>query len=155
MCDPVSITLAAGAAFGAYGQIKSGQENKRAAFAAADQSDEQSLDAIVRGADEETRYRREIGQLASSQRTAFGARNVTTTGSALDLLSDTAYFGEMDAQQIRTNARRESQYYRDSATEMRRSGRASQRNSYFSAGASLLTGGAQAYGAWKRPAGGY
>lgn len=152
MCDPVTATIAvaAGSGIQAYGAIQDGKNAKAAAFANAQEAEKQALDSLDRGGQEEARYRREIAQLIGSQRATFGARNVAAdSGTALDLLSDSAYWGEMDAQQIRRNAGREAASLRTQAGEMRRQGRAAKRAGFLKAGASLLTGGAEAYGTWK------
>jgi hypothetical protein len=109
----------------------------------------QANDALLRGSIEETRYRREIAQIVGAQKAAFGQRNVTVSGTPLDLLSDTAQLGEEDALTIRNNAAREAWGYRSQANEASRWGANQQRNAYGRAAGTLLTSGAQAYGMWK------
>jgi hypothetical protein len=109
-------------------------------------AENEAVDALSRGSNEEARYRRDIAQLAGAQNAFFGAGNVTRSGTALDLISDTAYLGEQDALTIRENARRAAEGKRSEAQGLRMQGRLAKRNSRFRAGASLLTSGAQAYG---------
>jgi len=116
-----------------------GETNRRLGAAQAD-------DALARGSIEEQRYRREIAQIVGAQKATFGARNVTVSGTALDLLSDTAQVGEEDALTIRNNAAREAWGYRNQANEASRWGANQRTNSRAAAGGTLLTSGAQAYG---------
>lgn len=109
----------------------------------------QADDALARGGIEEDRYRRQIAQIAGAQRAEIGNRNVATSGTALDLLSDTAMIGEEDALTIRNEAAREAWGYRNQADESRRWGKNARRNANAQAGSTLLTSGAQAYGLWQ------
>lgn len=140
----------AGAALGAVGQMKAGAEAKETAAINAQLAENQSTDALARGGIEEGRYRRQIAQIAGAQRAEIGARNVKGgSGTALDLLSDTAQIGEEDALTIRNESAREAWGYKFQADESRRYGKSAYRNSQYAAGSTLLTGGAQAYGQWK------
>ena len=66
-------------------------------------------DALYRGREEERRFRDEVRGLIGTQRTLYAAGNVDVgSGSALDVQTDTAYQGELDALQIRVNASREA-----------------------------------------------
>ncbi len=109
----------------------------------------QANDALLRGSIEEQRYRREVAQVVGAQKAVFGQRNVAVSGTALDLLSDTAQVGEEDALTIRNNAAREAWGLRHQADESRRWGANQRTNSQFAAGSTLLTSGSQAYGNWK------
>jgi len=112
-------------------------------------SEAQANDALLRGSIEESRYRRQIAQVVGGQKAAFGKGNVAVSGTALNLLSDTAQVGEEDAQTIRNNAAREAWGYRNQANEASRWGANQRTNSYGAAGRTLLTAGSQAYGQWK------
>jgi hypothetical protein len=141
--------IAAGTALSAKGQIDQGKADQRTAKTNAALSEAQANDALLRGTIEESRYRRQIAQIAGRQRAEFGARNVAASGTALDLLADTAGVGEEDAQTIRSNARRQAWGYRNQANEQSRWGANQRSNSQYAAGGTLLTGAAQAYGMWK------
>jgi len=110
----------------------------------------QATDALLRGTKEEERYRRLIATTVGAQKASFGQRNVTASGTALDILSDTAQIGEEDIQTIRSNAARTAWGYRNQASEASRWGAAQLSNAYGRAGSTLLTSGAQAYGSWKQ-----
>lgn len=122
--------------------VADAETNRRIAMA-------QANDALVRGSIEEQRYRRMIAGVVGAQNAAFGQRNVAKSGTALDILSDTAQIGEEDALTIRNNAAREAWGYRNQASEASRWGANQLSQSRYKAGGSLLTAGAQAYGLWK------
>lgn len=119
------------------------ETNRRIAMAQAD-------DALLRGTKEETRYRRMIAQVVGRQRAEFGNRNVAVSGTALDILADTAKIGAEDLATIRSNAARTAWGYRNQANEASRWGDAARTNAFGQAAGTLLTSGAQAYGSWKK-----
>lgn len=119
----------------ASAQIKSGNAAKRAgqkqreaseseaqlAEFNADVADVQAQDALERGADEESRFRSSVRSMIGSQRTAFAAGGIDVGfGSAVDVQADTAFLGEQDALQIRTNAAREAWGYKVEGVDLRR-----------------------------------
>lgn len=148
MCSPY-LFQSAGTGVQAYSQLQQGQEASTAANYNARISDVQARDALDRGTLEEARYSRAVRQVEGSQKAAFGAANVTRSGTALDLLGDTAQIASEDVQTIRQNTQREAFAHRSQAQELRRQGRAYRRAGALGAGGTLLTGGARAYGMWK------
>lgn len=138
--------LAAGTALQAKGALDQGKADKRTAQTNALLAQAQERDALLRGTIEESRYRRQIAQVVGAQKAEFGKRNVAVSGTALDLLSDTADTGEQDAQTIRNNAAREAWGYKHQANEASRWGANQQKNANARAGSTLLTAGATAYG---------
>lgn len=69
----------------------------------------QAQDAIVRGQAAEAQQRMKTAQLKSTQRASLAARGIDLgEGSALNILTDTDYMGELDALTIRNNAAREA-----------------------------------------------
>lgn len=152
MCNPLLAVAAVsfvGSAVSAAGQYQQGKEAQRVANYNASASEAEAIDAMNRGATEESRYRRDLAQLTGAQKTAFGVANVTQTGTAMDLLTDTALIGSEDIQTIRSNARREAGAKVGQAIELRRQGRVARKNSKYGMGATLLTGAANAYGIYK------
>ena len=122
-------------AVSAYGAIRQGKalkeagkrENEAAQSQAeivdynADVADVQAKDAIARGQEEEDRYRQGVRTLIGSQRAGFAAQGVDVTqGSAVDVVADTAYLGELDALTIETNAGREAWGYQVQAADLRK-----------------------------------
>jgi hypothetical protein len=134
----------------AAGQAQAGKEAEAAGKRDALLGEMQAEDAIARGGLEEQRYRRQVAQIAGTQKTQIGARNVKRSGTALDILTDTATIGEEDVLTIRNEAAREAWGYRSRADESRRWGSAQRRNAQGQATATLISGGAQAYGQWAR-----
>ncbi len=134
----------------ALGENKAGIDAEEAAKRDALVADMQGRDALARGGIEEQRYRRQMAEIAGTQRAEIGARNVQRSGTALDLLTDTAQMGEEDILTIRNEAAREAWGYRTRADESRRWGAATRRNANARSAATLISGGAQAYGQWAK-----
>lgn len=75
----------------------------------AEVSEMQARNAQERGARETTAHRRRVKSMIGSQRSSAGASGVLVdAGSTLDVVSDTATYGELDAQTIRRNASMEA-----------------------------------------------
>lgn len=118
MCDP-TIAIAAtvlSTAVGAFGQIQAGNaqaaEAKYQSQIAANNAkimSQEAGDARRRAQVDEENARIRQQQLQGRQRAVMGAQGVDmSSGNALDILSDTAAFGEMDALQTRENGEREA-----------------------------------------------
>jgi hypothetical protein len=110
-------------AYSAYQQGKAEQSvaryQERAAQIAA-------RDAEARGAAEEMRFRQRVSTVKGAQRAQLAASGVVLDqGSALDVLSDTAAYGELDALNIRADAQREALELRSRAKMFKYEGRAS------------------------------
>lgn len=83
-------------------------------------SDLLAKDAIDRGEDEARLVGKQVEQVVGSQRATMAANGIDVGfGTAVDLQADTAWQGELDALQIRTNAMREAWGYQVEATDMR------------------------------------
>lgn len=156
MCEPATLSLiAAGATvaaggLAAYSSYQSGQTNKDLAESNAKIAEYQAADAQRRGAIEEEEERNRIRAILGAQRATYGANNVvSSTGTPLGLLSQTAYYGEIDALTVRNNAAREAFGYRTDAVHSRVRGKLAGREGNLGAGSSLLTSGSQAYGIWR------
>lgn len=111
---------AATSAYGAYNSSKSAG----AAYAYqaqvqrnnAQAAEWQARDAITRGQQDENRHRLKAAQLKGTQRASMAARGIALDeGSALNILDDTDFMGDMDALVIRDNAAREAWAYREKA----------------------------------------
>lgn len=109
MCEPTTIIMLVGAAIGAAGQVQAGRAANETAKANAHVQRIMADDAIARGAADEASQRRKTAALKGRQAAIFGASGgEINTGSSLDILGDTAQFGELDALRIRNNAEREA-----------------------------------------------
>lgn len=113
-------------------------------------------DARLRGEQEERRQRLETQQLIGRQRAAFaGAGVVVDQDVALDVISDTAAAGEIDALTIRTNAEREALGFEAQAVEFQgeqafreAEGRNAQTEGAVRIGSTLLTGATRVASRW-------
>lgn len=166
MCDPITLTVLAttaivtsaiGVGVSAYGNY---QQTKAANSAAeynaqlqkrnADVADMQAKDAIQRGEVEEKQFRLNVSKLKGQQRAGFGASGaVVDSGSSLDVLKDTAEFGELDALTIRHNAAVEAWGFKNQAanfTGQADLSRLQKRSAGFAAGSTLITGAGQVAG---------
>ena len=93
----------------AFGQMRAGQYQRGIAYANAKIGDAQATDALRRGTLAAGRVRTRTAQTIGDQRAAFGAQGIAMdSGSALDLQTDAAKFGELDALTVLDNARMES-----------------------------------------------
>ncbi len=155
MCDPSGGALTGLVigltALSAYNQYQVGQEQKSIARQNAKLADEQAVDTVRRGKTEEDRRRRLTRQQIGSQRAAFGANNVvSSTGTPLGLLADTAEFGELDALTIRNNAAREAFGFKIDSQNFRRRAKLAGREGTVGAATTLIGGGTQAFGDYRR-----
>jgi hypothetical protein len=111
-------------AVGVYGQIQAGQAQAGQARYQAQVAEnnriiaeQQAKDAEMRGQMAEDARRQQTRALIGRQRTALAANGVMVDdGSALDITSDTAAQGEIDALTLRANAAREAYGYRAQGT---------------------------------------
>jgi hypothetical protein len=159
----MDVVGAAGTIMGAMGAMQSGN----AARAAGDYNaqiaennkviaERQASDALARGKIAEDEQRRKTMAIKGAQRAALGASGVALdSGSALDILGDTAAFGELDALTIRSNADREAYGYRVQGMNFeaeaglaRAGGKAAQTAGMIGAGATLLSGAAGVGDRW-------
>ena len=108
-----------GAVVGVVGTLASASAQSAAAQASADQNERNRVIAqrnaedsrsrgVVAEQDQQLRTRARLGM----QKNALSERNIAlNTGSALDILGDTAMFGKLDALTTRTNFEREAISY--------------------------------------------
>lgn len=98
-------------------------------------------DAERRGDVDADSYRKQVGQLIGSQRTAFAGNGIdVNSGTAAEIQDDTAAIGEFDALTIANNAAREAWGYRVGASNDVMNARMAQSNAKSSATGSLLGG---------------
>ena len=114
---------ALGAARHASAQRNQAQYQARVAENNAITANRLAEDSIQRGRIEEQRNRQQTRQLQGRQTAALAASGVDVqSGSALDVISDTAALGEIDALTIRDNASREAWQRRVQAQEFTQQG---------------------------------
>lgn len=126
MCEPTTIAaVAVGASILGAGVSYMGIQQQGAAAQAQGAyqaavarnnsilAERQAADALARGRIAEDKQRDQTEQLLGRQRAALAANGVVVDqGSALDITSDTAEIGELDALTVRSNAQREALGYR-------------------------------------------
>ena len=154
-----TFSLAAGG-LSAYSSIQAGRSAKEAGNYNAAVAENQAKaeewagrDAAVRGADRAAQRREDARRVAGAQVAGFGASGVdVTTGSPLDLLTETAGFGELDALTEINNARREAYGHTVAAGNQRAKaaldrfqGSAARRTGYLNAGGTILGSVGQMY----------
>lgn len=132
---------AVGTAASVVGQVKSGNAAKRIGDYNAAVADAQAADALVRGQQDEEKFRQGVKTLIGSQRAGFAGQGVDVgVGSAVDVQADAAFLGELDALTIRTNAAREAWGYTVQAQDARLGGQQAQSASRYGAASTVLSG---------------
>ena len=108
-------------------------------------ADIQARQVEQKGKEEATQYKTQVKQLIGRQRTALAAQGIdVSSGSALDLQTETAQLGALDALQIRTNAFREATGYRIQSIDYSSQAEMTRLAGKHKAKSTLLTGGLKA-----------
>lgn len=158
MCEPTTIlavasiatTVVAGA-YAADQQRQAGKYEQEVAEQNAKVAGIQAEQARQTGNINEERARMRVRQMLGQQRATFAANGVDAgTGTALDVLGDTAGFGFGDASQERANALREAWGYQVGQANEKNRGKFARWNGNAQATGTLLTTGAQAMGMWSQ-----
>ncbi len=111
----------------------------------------QAEDARRRGNEYEAISRQKTKKALGSQKASYAGQNVSVSdGSPLDVYTETANIGELDALTIKNNAARAAFGYEIDALSSSMEGRLSYQVGVNSALDTLLTGGLRAYDAYKR-----
>lgn len=166
---PVTTTalaiLAGGyAGLGAYGSMQQAKAAKQEGEYTAKMleinagiADAQAKDALEIGEDQESRHQAEVRKLIGEQRVSFAGSGVDiSSGSALDVLEDTSFLGELDRATIANNARREAWGFTVQGTDLRnraklaRAGAANAAAGYTNQAYSHVIGGAATIGGMYR-----
>jgi hypothetical protein len=153
MCEATTIAviglaLTAASGYTQYeGQKAQGKYNEAVAENNAKVADAQAQQALQKGSIDEDRQRAKVRQVIGAQRTALAANNVqTSSGTALDLIGETAQMGEDDALTIRANAARDAWGFKAQATDFRNQGVLAAATAKNAATGTLLTTGANVAG---------
>lgn len=142
----MAVASLAGTGISAYAAYASGKSQKEAAKYNADVADAQAHDALQRGADDAADVKERARRVGSSQVEAFSRSGVlATTGTPLELLTETAGMGERDALKTMNNAKREAWGYKSQAELDRYQGKAAGRGGILNAGGTFLTGATSTY----------
>lgn len=142
------VMAGAAAALSAYSAVSTAQAQKAAgkydeevAEQNAEINKRAGIDAQQRGADEAAQIKDRARRIAASQRAGAAAGGVTVdTGSALDLLTETAGMGELDALTRMNNAQREAYGYQVQGMNNKAQGKLARYRGNSQARGTLLTG---------------
>ena len=123
MCEPTTWVMIGIALVGGAVQYDASQKAQRYQERVADQNakvaDAQAVDQERLGQIEASERRLKTRLQLANQQATFGAQNVQQSGTALDILGDTAMFGEIDEGRIRANAARKAWGYQIDAYNTR------------------------------------
>lgn len=156
MCDPVSASVALGAAtvVQTYGQVQAGRARAKLARQQARVQEYAAEDAARRGEDEARRHGQRSRRLVSRQRAGIGASGTELgAGHAADIVEGTQALAELDQRIIRNNAAKEAWGHRVGASVTRSRGQLDENRALYGAAGSLLGGASRTYGAhrvWAR-----
>lgn len=150
MCGPAAIPIATMIFTAAAGVQQYESQKAEARYNEAVEKDKarigdaQAEQALELGNIEEDRQRARVRAAIGSQRVALAANNIdSSSGSALDLIGETAQFGEEDALAIRANAAREAWGYKVGANDSRNQAKLTKAAGKNRGTATLLNTGAQ------------
>ena len=157
MCEPVTIMAitagvsALGAGASAYSQYQQGQFQEKVGERNAQVQDAKAQEAVRIGSIAEERQRTITRQTMGAQRAAMATTGLEVdSGSFGDILADTAKFGELDAQTVRTNALKEAWGLQIDATNSRLQGSMAGKAGKMNAAGTLLSGASQAFGMYSK-----
>lgn len=156
MCvDPGSLSLITtllGTGLSAVGTLASANATAQAATYKAENDRMLAEDALKRGHEEEDAQRRKTAALMGRQRAVMAAGNVDLgSGSPLAILGDTAALGELDAQTIKGNAKREATFYENSAKASDMEAKSAKTAGMFGAFSTILGGAGTLADKWYKP----
>ena len=164
-----AVMMGASSVMGAYGQYQAGKAQNEYYQYLAKQNEEQAKEVVATGKDQSAlvqdvassdykSVREDVAKTMGMQKTGLAASNIAlSSGTAEDIaratfdsgLKDEAsirFNADMTSWDIMTKATQESKNLKRQAEAYRKSGKAAKAGGAWSAGATLLGGGATAYG---------
>jgi hypothetical protein len=150
MCNPIAIagiaTSLIGSGVSAYASYESGQSQKKAAEYNSEMQQRAANDALQRGAQEGADAKQHARQVISRQIAASGAAGFdSSTGTALDLSTEAAGFGELDALKSINNAQRQASGLNAQAGLTNYQGKMAGQGGLLTAGGTLFSGAGSAF----------
>jgi len=136
----------AAAGLSAIGQIQAGAAQSRAAKYNSALDEQNAAVSRSQAAADADIQKRESYRRMGAIRAAYGAAGITTEGSPLDVLTNSAEMAELDRQNIIYKGEVRATGYENDAALERARGKAAMTAGYFGAASSLLKGGAGAAG---------
>jgi hypothetical protein len=142
---------AAGSAISMDAQAAQARTQEKLLDRQADVGKAQADDALARGARTADRYADSLRQFEGQQRSAMAAGGgVLNSGSNDAMLSQTEKIGQMDLLTIQHNAALEAWGYKNQSDTSSYQAKLTRTKADYDAMGSILTGGSQAYGIYKR-----
>lgn len=137
--------MIAGTAISAIGAIRAGQAQAAAANYNAQVAERNAFISRDQAAADEQRQRIQARRKLGAMRAAYGASGISLEGSPLDVLEDSAAEAELDALTIRYKGGVGAMGYEAEAGAQRARAKNATTESYYNAGAALLTGASNYY----------
>jgi hypothetical protein len=139
-----------GAGIGAYSAYASAENAAETAEYNAKVQENAALDAQQRGAAEAAEHQDKVRRMLGTQIATAGANGLlATTGTPLDMLTDTAGMGKLDVLRILNNAQRQASGLHDQAGLLKIQGKNEQTAGYLNTAGAVLGGASKAYSAYK------
>lgn len=130
----------------AYSQYAAADNAKDIADYNKKAADNNALDAAQRGSIAAAEHRQKVRQMIATQNAAYSSAGVdSSTGTALQVQTDTAGFGELDALRILNNAQRSAAGYKAQGELEQWKGNAAFTNGMFDMAGTALGGASKAY----------
>lgn len=151
MCSPGIATalMIGGSAYSIASSYSQGKTQEKIANNNAVINERLAKDAEHKGGIAEQTHRQKVAQMKSGQKASIAASGVTMdSGSAQNLLADTAMMGELDAQTIRSNTAQEAWALRVGASNYKSQGMLDKKAGTQKAIGTLLTSSGQVADRW-------
>lgn len=131
--------------------IRQGQAAQAMANFNAQQAQQAAQQSREAGSTAEDEQRAKARQMIGTEMAGQASAGTQLNGSAADVLKQSLFNAESDSQQIRYEAENKARGFTNQATGDQFGGKTAMNNAYMSATGSLLSGAAQAYGAYNKP----
>jgi hypothetical protein len=159
VCEPVTLSLAAGTLAGGLSSAAVGVGSLSAASALGlgatvgrnnqIMAEYAAQDALRRGEEDAIKVRQQTDKLKGTQRASMAAKGLDLSeGTPAALIEQTDFFGAVDATTARDNAKRDAWSARTGGANARAQGDAAAKQGTLSAFSTLLGTGAQVAGKW-------
>jgi len=135
--------LAAGGLLGAVGSIQKGNAANQASQFNAGVMENNANFASQQGAENQRRIRRSNAQFQGTQTASIGASGLQLSGSALNVLSDSAIEGELMALDAKVSSENQAKGLRSQSSLERQRGKSARTAGFITAGSQILSAGAK------------
>ena len=142
-----AIAMGAGALLSAKGQLDAGNAARKAGNAEGDLLEKNADRVEEMGEYTAFRHNMKVKKVLGAGRAAYAASGVTMSGSAMNVMRESAVEGERDRLTILYNAKVKADTMRDQADIARYRGKAAQAAAQYKAAGTVLSGAGQIFGA--------